>query len=94
MKYLYVISPNEFEFKDDDIHKILDSDIIVSDEIYNKFFQNQEQGKQYKIKNQNGTTFEEIFEEVIKIPTVEVPGNTFEERLAAVEIAIAEQLGG
>ena len=94
MKYLYVISSNEFGFKDDEIHKILDSDIRVSDEIYNKFFQNQELGKQYKIKNQNGTTFEDIFEEVIKIPTVEVPGNTFEERLAAVEIALAEQLGG
>lgn len=93
MKYLSVETKEVFAFKDSEVNEILSSDIQISYEIYNQFFQNQSLGKQYIIKNENGTTFEEIFEEVIPM-VEEVPGNTFEERLAAVEIALAQQLGG
>lgn len=94
MKYLHIINPSEFGFKDNDIHKILDSDIQISNEVYNKFFKEQSEGKQFKIKNKNGTTFEDIFEEIIPEFIKENPENTVEERLSAIEVALAEQLGG
>lgn len=59
---------NKFGFKDPDIHEILPTDVQISDEIYNRYFELQSQGKQFKINNINGVTFEEIFEEVIPEP--------------------------
>lgn len=53
-----------FGFKHSKINTINEDDILISDEIYNKFFKEQEKGKQFKIKNKYGETFEEIFEEV------------------------------
>ena len=55
----------DFTFKHIKIHKILEDDVLISDEIYHHFFDMQEQGRQYKVKNKYGLTFEEIFEEVI-----------------------------
>lgn len=67
---MYYIFQNgdDFGFKCDEIHKITESDILISDEIYRQFFDvqcgNEEYcGKSLRIKNINGTTFEEIFEE-------------------------------
>lgn len=54
----------EFGFKHPKINKILPDDIEISDEIYNRFFEEQEKGKQFKVVNKQGTTFEEIFIEV------------------------------
>lgn len=54
----------EFGFKHPKINEILPDDIEISDEIYNRFFEEQEQGKQFKVVNKQGATFEEIFEEV------------------------------
>lgn len=54
----------EFGFKHPKINEILPDDIEISDEIYNRFFEEQGQGKQFKVVNKQGTTFEEIFEEV------------------------------
>lgn len=68
MKYVFKID-NGIGFKDSSINEILSSDIKISNDIYNAFFQNQSQGKQYNIKNINGTTFDEIFEEIL--PTLE-----------------------
>ena len=53
-----------FGFKHSKINTINEDDILISDEIYNKFFKEQEKGKQFKVVNKNGLTFEEIFEEV------------------------------
>lgn len=50
-------------FKDDDINIIAHTDTPISDDIYNMFFEQQSMGKQFRIKNLEGTTFEEIFEE-------------------------------
>ena len=66
MKYLS--TDNGISFKDSTVNKILDNDIQISEEIYNKFFELQCQGKQFKVKNINGTTFEEIFEEYTSEP--------------------------
>lgn len=54
-----------FGFKHNKINEILPDDIEISTEIYNRFFKEQENGKQFRIKNKSGVTFEEIFEEVI-----------------------------
>lgn len=54
----------EFGFKHPKINEILPDDIEILDEIYNRFFEEQEQGKQFKVVNKQGTTFDEIFIEV------------------------------
>lgn len=54
----------EFGFKHPKINEILPDDIEILDEIYNRFFEEQEKGNQFRVKNKNGVTFEEIFEEV------------------------------
>lgn len=54
----------EFGFKHPKINEILPDDIEISDKIYNRFFEEQEQGKQFKVVNKQAATFEEIFIEV------------------------------
>ena len=54
----------EFGFKHSKVNKILPDDIEISAEIYHRFFEEQEHGKQFKVKNKYGQTFEEIFEEI------------------------------
>lgn len=63
MKYISISENNDVCFKDDHINIITSTDMPVSDEIYMMFFEQQSIGKQLKIKNLKGTTFEEIFEE-------------------------------
>lgn len=58
-------SGKNFGFKHPKINIINEDDVLISNEVYNKFFELQEQGKQFIVKNKNGVTFEEIFEEVI-----------------------------
>lgn len=67
LKYLSVDKEN-FGFKDSVINAIVETDIPISEEIYNKFFELQAQGKQFKVKNLQGATFDEIFEEIIPEP--------------------------
>ncbi len=61
--YYITICEDGFGFKTPGIHVITDEDKYISDDIYNRFFEEQTQGKSLKIKDINGTTFEEIFEE-------------------------------
>jgi hypothetical protein len=63
MKYISISEDNNICFKDDDINIILNTDKPISDELYNMFFEQQSMGKSFKLKNIDGTTFEEIFEE-------------------------------
>lgn len=72
MKYLSIIE-NSFGFKVDGIHEILETDVPISDEVYNRFFELQSQGEQFRIKDINGVTFEDIFEEVIQEDTPLTP---------------------
>lgn len=48
--YLRIENDNTFGFVLEGIHEILDTDIPVSIEDYNKFFEIQSSGKQYKLK--------------------------------------------
>lgn len=61
--YYITICEDGFGFKVPDIHIITDEDKLISDDIYKRFFEEQVQGKSFRIKDINGTTFEEIFEE-------------------------------
>lgn len=67
---MYYVFKNKsgFGFKVDGIHKILDTDVPITEENYNKFFELQSQGKQFKIKDMYSAIFNEIFEEVIPAP--------------------------
>lgn len=64
MRYISISENNDICFKDDDINIITNMDVPISDEIYNMFFEQQSIGKQFKVKDIEGTTFEEIFEEI------------------------------
>lgn len=61
--YYITICNDGFGFKVPDIHIITEEDKYISDEIYNRFFEEQSQGKSLRLKDINGSTFEEIFEE-------------------------------
>lgn len=61
--YYIAIYEDGFGFKVPDIHTITNEDKYISDDIYNRFFEEQTRGKSFKLKDINGTTFEEIFEE-------------------------------
>ena len=63
MKFIAINELNEICFKDDSINIITDTDRLISDEMYAMFFEQQSIGKQFKIKNFHGSTFEDIFEE-------------------------------
>lgn len=65
--YYITICEDSFGFKVPDVHIITDEDKPISDDIYNRFFEEQAQGKSLRLKDINGTTFEEIFEEYIPI---------------------------
>lgn len=67
------VQNNNFSFKDDKINEILKTDVEISDEIYNKFLEEQAKGKEFIIKNKHGKTFEEIFEEIIPEPMETTP---------------------
>lgn len=84
MYYIRIENEN-FGFVVDDIHTILYTDIKISDEDYSRFFDLQYKGKQFRIKNPNGTTLFEIVEEYI--PTFENTGTdtTLEERVDNLE---------
>ena len=62
---MYYIFQNgdDFGFKCDEVHEITDTDVLISDEIYQQFFDTQCCGKSLRIKDINGSTFDEIFEE-------------------------------
>jgi hypothetical protein len=91
-KYLSVDNNGYPIFKDDSINEILTSDTPISDELYYLFFTNQNKGNQYKVKSISGSTFDTIFEEYN--PSSEYNFYpSFDERLSAMEKALAIQLG-
>ena len=61
--YYITIYNDGFGFKVPDIHIITEEDKYISDEIYHRFFEEQAQGKSLRLKDIDGETFEEIFEE-------------------------------
>jgi hypothetical protein len=89
--YLSVNQDGTFSFKSPEINQILDTDIHISDDIYDQFFQKQAQGKQFKIGNAQGTTFDEIFIEFTPDPVPHPP--SIDDRLSAAESAISTLMG-
>lgn len=83
--YYIRIENEEFGFVVDDIHTILDTDIKISDEDYSRFFELQYQGKQFRIKNPNGTTLFEILEEYTPVIESMPTGATLEDRVDNLE---------
>ena len=86
MKFIAISDLNEICFKDDSINIVTDTDRQISDEIYAMFFEQQSMGKQFKIKDFQGTTFEEILDEQSISETDEL-----KQRIAKLE-AIVEAL--
>jgi len=92
MKYIFITENNGFGFKDNIANVITNTDVQISDEIYNNFFEMQSQGHQYKILNINGDTFEAIFEEVIpEIQTIPL-GPSLDNRVSAIEEALLNMI--
>ena len=91
MKYLST-NGETFGFKDSKYNIITDTDIKISDEVYNKYFELHNIGHEFKIKDANGTTFDEIFEEIVPIQIVHVPSE-IELRISALENLQLQQEG-
>lgn len=78
--YLRIESVN-FGFVTQDIHQIIESDIKVYDEEYNRFFELQSQGKQFRLKSiPTGTGLFDYVEEYIPDPLLpaEIPKTELE----------------
>ena len=70
MYYLRIYEDNSFGFVVSGIHTILATDILISKKDYNKFFELQSLGKQFRVVNPKGETLFEILEEYT--PVIEV----------------------
>ena len=72
--YYIRIENDNFGFVVEGIHTILETDIKISYEDYNKFFELQSKGKQFRVKNVNGEGLFEILAEYIpEIENIEIP---------------------
>ena len=61
---MFIVNPMENgEFFLSDTNEGFEVSKELTEEVYNQLETNRSQGKVYKLKNINGTTFEEIFEE-------------------------------
>ena len=89
--YYITIYEDGFGFKVSDIHIITEEDKLISDDIYNHFFEEQSQGKSLRLKDINGTTFEEIFEEYR--PTNDEINDEFLSETDELKQRIAQQIG-
>lgn len=74
MKYYLRINANEFGFVIEGINTVLDTDIQISEEEYNTFFNMQSQGKQFRVKQQaTGNSLFDYIEEYIPEFNIEPP---------------------
>jgi hypothetical protein len=68
MHYLRIVN-GEFGFVVEGIHEIISGDIKITDEDYNKFFELQNQGKQFRLKElSTGTGLFDYIKECEPIP--------------------------
>lgn len=75
-KYYLRIDNNKFGFITKEIHEIKDTDIEITYEDYNKFFELQSQGKQFRLKeistgNMLFDYIEEFIPEIVQQPPTE-----------------------
>ncbi|MBS5306486.1 hypothetical protein [Clostridium sp.] len=79
---MFIVNPMENgEFFLSDTNEGFEVSKELTEEVYNELESNKKVGKIYKLKNINGTTFEEIFEE--HIPEIEI-----KEEIGLEEIAL------
>lgn len=76
----------EFIITSDNVYK---NSIELGEGIFLKYIENVNQGKSYKLVDINGGTFEDIFEEIVPIPIVEVP--SLEERVLSLGEELAQE---
>lgn len=91
--YLHIYEDNTFGFYVEGIHNIdKNKNIPISQEDYNKFFEEQSNGKQYKLKDElpeeKGGLFDYVEEYVQEQHQDENIEPTQEERLEALEAAM------
>ncbi|MCW6112425.1 hypothetical protein [Clostridium sporogenes] len=58
------INDNSFYFKDSEVSKIEENDILVEKELHDRFIEETEKAKKFKVINPKGNKFYEIFEEI------------------------------
>lgn len=89
--YLRLSGSNDFGFIMEGIHELVKGDIPISESDYNKFFDLQSEGKQFKVKDTpTGDTLFDYIEQFT--PDHIIMGPTPEERLAALEQLMLEVL--
>ena len=88
MKYYFRrVSEFEFGFGIEGITDVLPTDIPIPEKDYQRFFELQGEGKQFKVKaNPTGESLFDLIEEFTPEPILQGP--TPEERLAALEAAL------
>lgn len=91
MYYLRIENDN-FGFVVSGVHTLLTTDIPVSIEDYNKFFELQSLGKQFRIKNPKGKTLFEILEEYTPVIEDTPITPSLDERVELLELENAELL--
>ena len=91
-KYYLRIQDNNYGFVLEEIHNIKETDIPIANKDYNKFFELQSKGKQFRIKEKpTGDALFDYIEEYI--PEVVIDNTpSMEDRLKALEKAMLEVL--
>lgn len=89
---MFIVNPMENgEFFLSDTNEGFEVSKELTEEVYSELESNRKLGKVYRLKNINGATFEEIFEEYI--PEIVIDNTpTMEDRIKALEMALLEVL--
>ena len=93
-KYYLRIEENSFGFVVEGIHEIKETDIYITQEEYNKFFELQSEGKQFRLKEvPSGEGLFDYLEEYVPEIVVDNTPN-MEERMKALESVMIEMIMG
>ena len=79
-KYIHIYEDNMWSFLKE---KISENDIVVTDEEYKKFIENQKNGFEYTLKNIDASSINEAFELIKAHEDAKKP--SIEQRVAALE---------
>lgn len=88
MGYIKLLDNNQFIFCQ--CENLYENMVQINGDITTKYLQGIQSGKVFKLKNIDGTTFEEIFEEYSPVLTTQPPSQ--EERILALEALMLEVL--
>lgn len=95
-KYYLRIENKEFGFVVDGIHEIKEIDVEITNEDYDKFFELQSEGKQFRVKsipNRNLGLFGYVEEFIPPVDTTPQPPS-LAERISAIENMILQMVQG